>query len=70
MLELNALGYAGLLLVRSQKEDEQLDKVRASLPGGLIDILAKCAISREYGEQALQAENDQHGGAGALDGKM
>lgn len=65
-LELNALGYAGMLLVRSKDEDEQLDTVAAGLPNGLTSILSACGISREYGEEALSAEATQHGGAGAV----
>jgi ATP adenylyltransferase len=66
-LDLNALGYAGLLLVRSQDEDRRLDEVIATLPNGIVDILASCAIDRKYGEEALQAEATYHGGAGSLD---
>lgn len=66
-LELNALGYAGLLLVRSPEEDKRLDEVIASLPNGIVDILASCALDRKYGEEALQAEATYHGGADSLD---
>ena len=66
-LDLNALGYAGLLLVRSEAEDKRLDEVIADLPNGIVDILAKCAIPRQYGEEALQAEATYHGGAGSVD---
>lgn len=66
-LDLNALGYAGMLLVKSKEEDAALDAVAANTEGGIIGILGKCAIPREFGEQALQAEATQHGGAGSLD---
>lgn len=66
-LDLNALCYAGLMLVRSADEDARLDEVIASLPNGIKDILAACAIDRKFGEQALEHEATYHGGAGALD---
>lgn len=66
ILELNALGYAGMLLVRSEEEGKALDAAAEKLPKGLSSILAHCAIDRKYGEEALTADATQHGGAGAL----
>lgn len=53
-----------MLLVKSEAEGAALDTVAAS-EGGLMGILARCGIPREFGEQALQADATQHGGAGA-----
>lgn len=64
-LDLNALGYAGMLLVTSEAHDAALDAAVAAQPGGLISILAKCGVPREFGEQAIEQDANQHGGAGA-----
>lgn len=53
-----------MLLVKSEADGAALDSV-ANAEGGLVDILARCGIPREFGEQALQADATQHGGAGA-----
>ncbi|KLT41632.1 hypothetical protein CC85DRAFT_275746 [Cutaneotrichosporon oleaginosum] len=63
-IDINSLGYAGMLLVKSEAEDAALDSV-AKAEGGLVGIIARCGIPREFGEQALEADATQHGGAGA-----
>ncbi|WOO84611.1 Protein APA1 [Vanrija pseudolonga] len=64
-LDLNALGYAGMLLVTSEAHDAALDAAAKAEQGGLISILAKCGVPREFGEQAIEQDANQHGGAGA-----
>ncbi|GMK56959.1 hypothetical protein CspeluHIS016_0307990 [Cutaneotrichosporon spelunceum] len=64
-LDINSLGYAGMLLVKSDAEGAALDSA-AEKEGGLVNILARCAIPREFGEQAMTAHATLHGGAGAL----
>lgn len=63
-LDINALGFAGMLLVKSDAEASALTEASAR-EGGLANLIAKCAVPREFGEQALEAEATQHGGAGA-----
>lgn len=63
-LDINALGYAGMLLVRSEGEAVALN-ASATRELGLINVIAKCALPRKFGEQALEADATQHGGAGA-----
>jgi ATP adenylyltransferase len=53
-----------MLLVKSEEAGAVLDSV-ADSEGGLVSILARCGIPREFGEQALEADATQHGGAGA-----
>lgn len=53
-IELNSLGYAGMMLVRSKDEEKALlDAVDGQ--GGLMSVLAKCGVPRAWGEQALEA---------------
>lgn len=66
MLEVNALGYAGQLLVKSEAQSAALDAV-AKEKDGLTSILLACGVDRKYGEEALAQDATQHGGAGALD---
>lgn len=61
---MNALGYAGQLLVRSEEQSAALDEV-AKQPEGLMGILLKCGLDRKYGEEALTQDATQHGGAGS-----
>ncbi|KIR52043.1 hypothetical protein I315_05333 [Cryptococcus gattii Ru294] len=59
-LELNALGYAGMMLVRSSEQEAAL--MQAAEPqGGLMSVLARCGVPREFGEQVLEAEAAFHG---------
>lgn len=67
MLEVNALGYAGQLLVKTEEQSAALDAVAKDEKDGLVSILLKCGIDRKYGEEALTQDANQHGGAGALD---
>ncbi|WVN85968.1 uncharacterized protein L203_101126 [Cryptococcus depauperatus CBS 7841] len=59
-LELNSLGYAGLMLVRSQEEEDTLMQ-SVEGQGGLMSVLAKCGMDRVFGEQVLEAEVAFHG---------
>ncbi|OWZ32838.1 hypothetical protein C347_02633 [Cryptococcus neoformans AD2-60a] len=59
-LELNSLGYAGMLLVRSSEQEAALMQATES-QGGLMSVLAKCGVPREFGEQVLEAEAAFHG---------
>ncbi|BEI90381.1 uncharacterized protein CcaverHIS019_0304510 [Cutaneotrichosporon cavernicola] len=61
-LDINSLGYAGMLLVKSDAEGAALDRA-AEKEGGLINILTRCAIPREFGEQAAEAEATLHLGS-------
>lgn len=63
-LEVNALGYAGQLLVKSEEQNSALDEV-AKEKDGLTNILLKCGVDRKYGEEALTQDATQHGGAGS-----
>lgn len=60
-LELNSLGYAGLLLVRSEDEEKTvLDAVEGK--GGLMEVLRACGVPREWGEKAVEAGMALHAG--------
>ncbi|RSH89468.1 bifunctional AP-4-A phosphorylase/ADP sulfurylase [Saitozyma podzolica] len=58
-LELNSLGYAGMMLVRSGEEEQTL--LEAVGEGGLMKVLEACGLPRTWGEQALEAEAKQQG---------
>lgn len=64
---MNALGYAGQLLVKSEAQSRALDAVAAAEADGLTAILLRCGVARAFGEAALTQDATQHGGAGALD---
>jgi ATP adenylyltransferase len=52
-IELNALGYAGMILVRSEEEEKALlESVEGT---GLLTVLERCAVPRSWGEQAVEA---------------
>lgn len=53
-IELNSLGYAGMMLVRSEEEEKNLLKAVEN-DGGLMTVLAKCGVPRAWGEQAVDA---------------
>ncbi|KAK4687820.1 sulfate adenylyltransferase (ADP) / ATP adenylyltransferase, partial [Tremellales sp. Uapishka_1] len=57
-LELNALGYAGLFLVRSEEEEQAL--MAAAGDDGLMGILKACAVPREWGDMAVEAHCAQN----------
>jgi len=60
-IELNALGYAGMILVRSEEEEsELLDSVKDQ---GLLSALEKCGVPRSWGEQAVEALSAHIGAA-------
>ncbi|KAK8844626.1 hypothetical protein IAR55_006473 [Kwoniella newhampshirensis] len=63
-LELNSLGYAGMMLVRSPEEEAAL-LAATEKEGGLISVLTKCGVARELGEQVLEHDATQQG-AGEL----
>nr|XP_019014367.1 uncharacterized protein I206_00449 [Kwoniella pini CBS 10737]OCF53148.1 hypothetical protein I206_00449 [Kwoniella pini CBS 10737] len=64
-LELNSLGYAGMMLVKSQEEQETLTNATED-KGGLMYVLEKCGVPREWGEKAKEVESIQQG-SGELD---
>ncbi|KAL7420288.1 bifunctional AP-4-A phosphorylase/ADP sulfurylase [Cryptotrichosporon argae] len=53
-LELNALGYAGCLLVRSTDEERRL--LDSLGEDGLAKVLETCGVPRRFGEEAQAAE--------------
>ncbi|WVQ74023.1 hypothetical protein IAR50_003604 [Cryptococcus sp. DSM 104548] len=55
-LELNSLGYAGLVLVRSQEEEAALMAAAEAEGGGLMGVLGRCGVARETGEKVLEDE--------------
>jgi len=60
-LELNSLGYAGLLLVRSEDEEKTLlESVEGK--GGLLEVLRSCGVPRQWGEKAIEAADALHSG--------
>nr|XP_019048580.1 hypothetical protein I302_02352 [Kwoniella bestiolae CBS 10118]OCF27510.1 hypothetical protein I302_02352 [Kwoniella bestiolae CBS 10118] len=59
-LELNSLGYAGMMLVKSQEEQDTLIKATEE-HGGLMNVLQKCGVPREWGEKAKEVEGIQLG---------
>ncbi|WVQ82947.1 hypothetical protein IAT38_005083 [Cryptococcus sp. DSM 104549] len=59
-LELNSLGYAGMMLVRSAEEEQALTAATEG-QGGLMAVLSKCGVPRTFGEQVFEAEVAQHG---------
>ncbi|WVQ93936.1 hypothetical protein IAU59_001014 [Kwoniella sp. CBS 9459] len=65
-LELNSLGYAGMMLVRSEQEEaDLLQKVESK--GGLMHVLEKCGVPRAWGERAKENEGVQQGSGDLLD---
>lgn len=54
-LELNALGYAGMLLVKSEEEEQAL--LETVKKDGLVKVLETCGVPREWGEQAIEARS-------------
>lgn len=60
-IELNALGYAGLILVRSDEEEEIL--LKAVEKDGLSTVLEHCGVPRSWGEQAITALSAHIGAA-------
>jgi ATP adenylyltransferase len=60
-LELNSLGYAGLMLVRSEEEEQSLLECTEG-KGGLLDVLRHCGVPREWGEKAVEAGAALHAG--------
>ncbi|ORY22984.1 ATP adenylyltransferase-domain-containing protein [Naematelia encephala] len=59
-LELNSLGYAGMMLVRSEEEEKAL-LAKVEQDGGLMKVLKECGVPREWGEKAIEAAQIQHG---------
>lgn len=59
-LELNALGYAGYMLVKSAEDKEAL--VQVAEKDGLQSVLLACATPREQGQDAEQALEKVHDG--------
>jgi ATP adenylyltransferase len=57
-LELNALGYAGMMLVRSEDEEQVLLRATET-QGGLMEVLRKCGVPRAWGEKALAGRDAQ-----------
>ncbi|WVR03402.1 hypothetical protein IAU60_000393 [Kwoniella sp. DSM 27419] len=64
-LELNSLGYAGMMLVRSEDEQKTLIEVVED-KGGLMHVLEKCGVPRQWGEKAKENESVQQG-SGEMD---
>ena len=60
-LELNSLGYAGLMLVRSEDEEKSLLESTEG-KGGLLEVLKGCGVPREWGEKAQEAAASLHAG--------
>jgi ATP adenylyltransferase len=57
-LEVNALGYAGMLLVRSEEEEQVLLEATEK-DRGLTQILRSCGVPREWGEMAMKGRDAQ-----------
>ncbi|EIW73171.1 hypothetical protein M231_07447 [Tremella mesenterica] len=55
-LELNSLGYAGMMLTRSEDEERTLLS-SVEHTGGLMSVLQNCGVPRQWGEEALEAQN-------------
>jgi ATP adenylyltransferase len=53
-VELNSLGYAGMMLVRSEEEEKTLLQAVEG-KGGLMHMLETCGVPREWGEKALES---------------
>lgn len=53
-VELNSLGYAGMMLVRSEDEEKKL-LAAVEDKGGLMSVLEKCGVPRSWGEKAIEA---------------
>lgn len=65
-IELNSLGYAGMMLVRSKDEEKALlDALDGQ--GGLMSVLEKCGVPREWGVQAIEALTAHLGHSEGLD---
>ncbi|KAI9632126.1 ATP adenylyltransferase-domain-containing protein [Dioszegia hungarica] len=60
-LELNSLGYAGMLLVRSEEEEAAL--TAATQEKGLVSALEACGVPRQWGEDAVRAAEAVQGHA-------
>lgn len=55
------MGYAGLMLVRSEDEEKQLlESVEGQ--GGLMKVLKACGIPKGWGEKAVEASMALHAG--------
>jgi ATP adenylyltransferase len=52
-LDLNSLGYVGMMLVRSDEEEAVL--MEATKEKGLISALESCGVPRQWGEEAVRA---------------
>ncbi|KAJ9102558.1 hypothetical protein QFC21_002959 [Naganishia friedmannii] len=74
-LEVNSLGYAGMLLVKSPAELEALEKItsddlkKENTDGhsqGIIGVLEYCGVPRHWGDKP----EEQHGGAEQLMGAL
>ena len=52
-VELNSLGYAGMMLVKSEEEEEALLQA-VDDQGGLMTVLERCGVPRGWGEQAIE----------------
>lgn len=64
LLEINSLGYAGMLLVKSEEEEQTL---ASSVEGGSwMKVLQHCGVPREWGEKALDSLNIQQGHADTI----
>ena len=59
-VEVNSLGYAGMMLVRSTEEEEAL-LAAVEGEGGLMKVLERCGVPRAWGEKALETEAKQRG---------
>ncbi|WVF66315.1 hypothetical protein IAT40_001055 [Kwoniella sp. CBS 6097] len=65
-LELNSLGYAGMMLVRSEQEESDLLR-QVESKGGLMYVLEKCGVPRAWGEKAKVNEDVQQGSGDLMD---
>ncbi|OCF33148.1 hypothetical protein I316_05193 [Kwoniella heveanensis BCC8398] len=65
-LELNSLGYAGMMLVRSEQEESNL-LAQVEGKGGLMYVLEKCGVPRSWGEKAKENEGVQQGSGDLMD---
>lgn len=52
-VELNSLGYAGMMLVKSEQEEKIL--IDAVGEAGLMRVLESCGVPRSWGEEAITA---------------
>ena len=63
-IELNSLGYAGMMLVRSDEEEKLL--MESVKEGGLMSVLKACGVPRKWGEDAHSALRAHIAGEGNL----